>query len=712
MLKRKYQSGGKPNPKKMNVESGNLSGSDTGNLAYDEGIFVKDEKSGKYLETSKEDVERLIGEGKIDPRNTDQIKYGINNLKRDNAVTKEDRTDFDRFKTSNKLGFNYNESGQLVDRMGRAVDEDYMSNMSNTDKRQLGKSYKQAEMNEKTGAGKLIHSLFGSKKKALERGLEGTGDIYGSASNRLAFQVPNYKKEETTSTQEPITPETPSTTTLNQPKNQQWKEFKGKAGDPYTYRVLLDEQGNAGAYSYKKGNEDWTDAVDKREAAISQLYHGYKQNPSGFTGLSGRNRVTSVGGSGTGRNQPVNTGTSNQPANQQQTPIKPQYGDFANNTLSPEYIAQHGFTGDGGRGATNPNQPYGMDLGMNTAMALGTAIGGSYALPYAKRLLTRYSPVGKFKNLAGQAQEYVQSKYNSVMGKNKTINEVPAAQQTATEKVNIPSQKQRAERPTGNRLTRAEKKNEMKSAKEQPQAETKQESKIETPFVQTESKNVPLVSSFKDINFGGTKYKDLNPEDKAHELDVLGKTLQGKGDDFESEGYQKQFIQELKKTNPKIVAQLRDAYGTPEYSKLIQQLFKQGGIVKFQKGGIKEAIKKGVKEKATDIGIGAVLDSKKAERDWDWIDSVSLGASFVPGLNVASSAFDAGRNLYDEYKAGDLDSKDFMREGLDFATNLIPGAKAAKKAYKLTRAVANPKVAKAIGGATRLVFTNEKGGKI
>lgn len=314
MLKRKYQSGGKPNPKRMNVESGNLSGSDTGNLAYDEGIFVKDEKSGKYLETSKEDVERLIAEGKIDPRNTDQIKYGINNLKRDNAVTKEDRTDFDRFKTSNKLGFNYNESGQLVDRMGRAVDEDYMSNMSNSDKRQLGKSYKQAEMNEKTGMGKLFHSVFGSKANATKRGLEGTERLNQYIKPRIAYQVPNYKKEETTPTQQPVTtPDVP----VEYKNDIKYGEIKkDKAGYSYMSvnsdgkeyvvyaepgkditkpenQLMTNKAGGEGDTFNKKG---YGQGMEGRQKYLQDFYYGRLNQGTG-------NRVTSGGGSGTSRNK-------------------------------------------------------------------------------------------------------------------------------------------------------------------------------------------------------------------------------------------------------------------------------------------------------------------------------------------------------------------------------------------------------------------------
>jgi hypothetical protein len=139
-----------------------------------------------------------------------------------------------------------------------------------------------------------------------------------------------------------------------------------------------------------------------------------------------------------------------------------------------------------------------------------------------------------------------------------------------------------------------------------------------------------------------------------------------------------------------------------------KQIKKQGGLI-YQKGGVTKALTKQGKEMLTDTAIGSVLDSQKSQREFDWLDGVSIAASFVPGLNVASSAFDASRNLYDEYQAGDLDSKDFIRNGLDFATNLVPGTKVAKKAYKFVRPLGKT-TAKVTGSAIKGVFTNEQGG--
>jgi methyltransferase-like protein len=52
-------------------------------------------------------------------------------------------------------------------------------------------------------------------------------------------------------------------------------------------------------------------------------------------------------------------------------------------------------------------------------------------------------------------------------------------------------------------------------------------------------------------------------------------------------------------------------------------------------------------------------------------------------LSVAGSLIDNARDAYDEYKAGDLDYKDFIRYGADTATNIIPGMKALKNAKKI-----------------------------
>lgn len=661
MLKRKYQSGGKPNPKKMNVESGNLSGSDTGNLAYDEGIFVKDEKSGKYLETSKEYVERLIGEGKIDPRNTDQIKYGINNLKRDNAVTKEDRTDFDRFKTSNKLGFNYNESGQLVDRMGRAVDEDYMSNMSNADKRQLGKSYKQAEMNEKTGAGKLIHSIFGSKKKALERGLEGTGDIYGSASNRLAFQVPNYKKEETTPTQQPVTtPDVPVEYKNDYSEGEiktdkagyKYKSIKSGGKEYVVYQKpgsnewqMTEENEGVGDKFNKKG---YGQGMEGRQKYLQDFYYGRLNQGTG-------NRVTSGGGSGTGRNQGLQLGNNpiSQPYTKEQqekdrsTKAQP-YG--GNNTLSPEYIAQHGFTGSGGKPAISQNQPDWKDY-----LTYGTVVtGGILGSDQIGKLLKR-------------------SQNSLVRGVSRLF------KPDVVDVTENPAVERGVSRLAGKQGNILEGRN--KSTIKQPQT---------SPEVQVNTPNIT------DMSVGKAVKERFN-----NAMDYISKLPNGQVKQDVQKDY---FNMKANGIDENEIMQRINQ----KYSKELGVSFKKGGLVRKHQLGKKlvEGTKKAGKEALTDTAIGNILDSRKSERDFDMIDAVSMGASFVPGLNVASAAFDAGRNLYDEYQAGDLDSKDFVRNGLDFATNLIPGAKAAKGVFKVTKQLMKPKTAAKVANLSKLIFTN------
>ena len=201
------------------------------------------------------------------------------------------------------------------------------------------------------------------------------------------------------------------------------------------------------------------------------------------------------------------------------------------------------------------------------------------------------------------------------------------------------------------------------------------------------------------------KWKHNPNEDKANEIAGI---LQ----DAKSPGGTK-LLAKLEKQSPELLERLRKAQASQdknEFQATINEILKlkKGGLVRKHQFGKKlvEGTKKAGKEAVTDTVIGNALDSRKSDRDFDMIDAVSLGASFVPGLNVASAAFDAGRNLYDEYKAGDLDSKDFVRNGLDFATNLIPGAKAAKGAFKVTKQLMKPKTAAKVANLSKLIFTN------
>ena len=58
-----------------------------------------------------------------------------------------------------------------------------------------------------------------------------------------------------------------------------------------------------------------------------------------------------------------------------------------------------------------------------------------------------------------------------------------------------------------------------------------------------------------------TNLHDYSKEDRQHEGRELYNRLQNKGDDYKGEGYQAEILQELKKSNPNIVKELRDAKG-------------------------------------------------------------------------------------------------------------------------------------------------------
>jgi hypothetical protein len=405
----------------------------------------------------------------------------------------------------------------------------------------------------------------------------------------------------------------------------------------------------------------------------------------------------------------------------------------ANNTLSPEYIAQNGFTGSGDKPATG-EQPDWKDY-----LTYGTVVAGGIlgADQIGKLLKTSQNSLVRsagrlFKpnvvnitenpavergvsRLAGKEGKML---LNRGQVKTNTPQNPAANQQNPTYspevQVNTPavtagtrSQKVPV-RGTDTGSTETRLTSGGNTRLKPGQVAEKPASNLETPFVETPAlKSVSVGSPLKDFKLKGKNWADYSKEDRQHEGRTLAKILETKGDDYKGEGYQAEILQELKKSNPNIVKELRDAKGE-ELEKLIQKYFKKGGLVRKHQFGKKlvEGTKKAGKEAVTDTVIGNALDSRKSDRDFDMIDAVSLGASFVPGLNVASAAFDAGRNLYDEYKAGDLDSKDFVRNGLDFTTNLIPGAKAAKGAFKVTKQLMKPKTAAKVANLSKLIFTN------
>jgi hypothetical protein len=591
-----------PNPKKMNVESGNLNSADTGNLVYDRGIFVKDENSDDFLETSKEDLERLIAEGKVDPRNPNQVKYGINELKRDNAVTKEDRLNFDRFATSNKSGYNYNNNGELVDRMGTVVDNQYISKLSGRERRELGKQYKDIEMNEKTGAGRIIHSIFGNKRKALERGIKGTDEIYDVASNRLAFKKPNYNKNSTT------TPATTTTTTTDTPGTDvsntlTWGDVRADKGG-YEYKKMTSGTGKGkDVILYrKKGEPDSEWRMTEGNGGEGDTFNNAKFGK----GMEGRQAYLldwydrlnqGTGGKGTGSGGSGGAGGGKKIKT---TPQSEAVKDYYNRRNNPSFTYQSN-TG------INMN-PSGFGLNEDSMTVTHNGYENKTVLPKEEDREEETDIIGSgVASLAG------------IYGGAKMLGKIP---------------------------------NPLKG--------------VQGRFVNAITSRIP--------GFGyKSKSKKSAQQQKDEDLDL----------------------------------ELEHTYDAPK-RKARPIYEKQGGLL-YQKGG---ALKKAGKEILTDTVIGNVLDSQKSQREWDMGDTALTAMSFVPGLNVLSSGISAGRDLYDEYKAGDLDAKDFGRAGLDFATNLIPGAKAARGVYKVAKQVMKPKTAARVAGLSRLVFTNKQGGLI
>jgi hypothetical protein len=112
------------------------------------------------------------------------------------------------------------------------------------------------------------------------------------------------------------------------------------------------------------------------------------------------------------------------------------------------------------------------------------------------------------------------------------------------------------------------------------QVAEKPASNLETPFVETPAlKSVSVGSPLKDFKLKGKNWADYSKEDRQHEGRELYNRLQNKGDDYKGEGYQAEILQELKKSNPNIVKELRDAKGE-ELEKLIQKYFKKGGLIR------------------------------------------------------------------------------------------------------------------------------------
>jgi hypothetical protein len=176
-------------------------------------------------------------------------------------------------------GLTFDQSGKGYDNEGKRLGK-----YSREELRGLGKDV----------YGKGFLGLGIGRGKKVENALKENRDLFKTYGGNMIYQKgygdsPQVEKKiETPKEENNASPELATQPTISN----SYDEFKGKKGDPYSYRAI--KNGNDVVnYQYKKDGQDWTNSNQDeegkyfgRQQAIGNLYKEYKNDPGSFTGLS------------------------------------------------------------------------------------------------------------------------------------------------------------------------------------------------------------------------------------------------------------------------------------------------------------------------------------------------------------------------------------------------------------------------------------------
>jgi hypothetical protein len=663
MLKRKYQPGGINEEGRLNTGAGKIDKSDTAKPVHESGQFVIGSALGKtgedanvFYQADEETVNQLIANKKLNIDDPNQYRNGLEDIKIANSMGKEDDRSFDDYAVLQRQGV-YGTNRGFQDKMKRDA-----KNFNKETYKNIGEERKEDRGKGRSLIARTAINLFTNDKRQGEKAIKSADKVRKAVMYRGAFERPEQPVTSNYSPTVEVTTPAEQTQSTNTDKkvDYEWKEFTN-GNDPYKYRVALDKaSGNPLMYEYSKDGKTWKqqEETDKgnrtmeRQAVISNLWKNYQQNPNSMLPpvKPVKPRITTESQGVTLGNKPVsNPYQGYQPKTQ---PIT------ANNTLSPEYIAQNGFTGSGGKPATG-EQPDWKDY-----LTYGTVVAGG---------ILGADQIGKL--LKTSQNSLVRSAGRLFKPNVVNITENPAVERGVS-------------RLAGKEGKMLLNRGQVKTNTPQNPA-ANQQNPTYSPEVQINTPNITDMSVGKAV-----KERFNNAMDYVSKLPdgQVKQNIQKDYFNMKANGIDENEI--MQRINQK-------------YSKDLGVSFKKGGLVRKHQFGKKlvEGSKRGLKEAGVDTVLTMGTPEALKQREFDWIDGLTTAASFAGGVpGVIAGGIENIRDGVNAYKQGLLTPAYATQLVANTALGAVPGARAAQKAYKMSRVITNPKTAKLIAKTVSIPF--------